>query len=133
MSEKKSPCPVSTGFGIGSEEEEEEEEADHMFTFRMGKRMQLAVTMDNKAKVSKEEDSSYTAVSILQRGFCSSSSELSAQRVSQCLISEGNSSPLTPFLSLLAPSVQPQSSPQVAMLCVFLSMSGSLESAPRPC
>lgn len=50
VSEKKSPCPVSTGFGIGSEEEEEEEEADHMFTFRMGKRMQLAVTMDNKAK-----------------------------------------------------------------------------------
>ncbi|NXM98798.1 CCD9B protein, partial [Sylvia borin] len=45
------PCPTSPGFGIGSEEEEEEEEADHMFTFRMGKRMQLAVTMDNKAKV----------------------------------------------------------------------------------
>ncbi|NXQ94834.1 CCD9B protein, partial [Sagittarius serpentarius] len=45
-----SPCPMSPGFGIGSEEEEEEEEADHMFTFRMGKRMQLAVTMDNKAK-----------------------------------------------------------------------------------
>ncbi|NXJ11750.1 CCD9B protein, partial [Odontophorus gujanensis] len=69
VSEKKSPCPVSTEFGMGSEEEEEEEEADHTFTFRMGKRMQLAVTMDNKAKVSKEEDSSYTAVSILQRGF----------------------------------------------------------------
>ncbi|NXP25009.1 CCD9B protein, partial [Scytalopus superciliaris] len=49
VSEKwASPCPVSPGFGIGSEEEEEE--ADHMFTFRMGKRMQLAVTMDNKAK-----------------------------------------------------------------------------------
>ncbi|NXO89007.1 CCD9B protein, partial [Certhia brachydactyla] len=47
-----SPCPTSPGFGIGSEEEEEEEEADHMFTFRMGKRMQLAVTMDNKAKVT---------------------------------------------------------------------------------
>ncbi|NXI95456.1 CCD9B protein, partial [Psophia crepitans] len=45
-----SPCPTSPGFGIGSEEDEEEEEADHMFTFRMGKRMQLAVTMDNKAK-----------------------------------------------------------------------------------
>ncbi|NXR72299.1 CCD9B protein, partial [Pycnonotus jocosus] len=45
-----SPCPTSPGFGIGSEEEEEEEESDHMFTFRMGKRMQLAVTMDNKAK-----------------------------------------------------------------------------------
>uniref|UniRef100_A0A8C3PHW1 Coiled-coil domain containing 9B n=1 Tax=Calidris pygmaea TaxID=425635 RepID=A0A8C3PHW1_9CHAR len=45
-----SPCPTSPGFSIGSEEEEEEEEADHMFTFRMGKRMQLAVTMDNKAK-----------------------------------------------------------------------------------
>ncbi|NXO75436.1 CCD9B protein, partial [Sitta europaea] len=53
VSEKRgSPCPTSPGFGIGSEEEEEEEEADHMFTFRMGKRMQLAVTMDNKAKVS---------------------------------------------------------------------------------
>ncbi|NXB52149.1 CCD9B protein, partial [Leucopsar rothschildi] len=52
VSEKwASPCPTSPGFGIGSEEEEEEEEADHMFTFRMGKRMQLAVTMDNKAKV----------------------------------------------------------------------------------
>lgn len=57
-----SPCPTSPGFGIGSEEEEEEE-ADHMFTFRMGKRMQLAVTMDNKAKVSGEEDCSYTAAS----------------------------------------------------------------------
>ncbi|NXN99959.1 CCD9B protein, partial [Rhinopomastus cyanomelas] len=45
-----SPCPTSPGFGIGSEEEEEEEEADHTFTFRMGKRVQLAVTMDNKAK-----------------------------------------------------------------------------------
>ncbi|NXQ24065.1 CCD9B protein, partial [Alaudala cheleensis] len=51
VSEKRgSPCATSPGFGIGSEEEEEEEEADHMFTFRMGKRMQLAVTMDNKAK-----------------------------------------------------------------------------------
>ncbi|NXR20909.1 CCD9B protein, partial [Cinclus mexicanus] len=49
-----SPCPTSPGFGIGSEEEEEEE-ADHMFTFRMGKRMQLAVTMDNKAKVISEK------------------------------------------------------------------------------
>lgn len=58
-----SPCPTSPAFGIGSEEEEEEEEADHMFTFRMGKRMQLAVTMDNKAKVSREEDCSYTAAS----------------------------------------------------------------------
>ncbi|XP_061856145.1 coiled-coil domain-containing protein 9B isoform X1 [Colius striatus] len=51
VSEKwRNPSPTSPGFGIGSEEEEEEEEADHMFTFRMGKRMQLAVTMDNKAK-----------------------------------------------------------------------------------
>lgn len=57
-----STCSTSPGFCIGSEEEEEEE-ADHMFTFRMGKRMQLAVTMDNKAKVSREEDSSYTAAS----------------------------------------------------------------------
>ncbi|NXS22744.1 CCD9B protein, partial [Mystacornis crossleyi] len=63
-----SPCPTSPGFGIGSEEEEEEEEADHMFTFRMGKRMQLAVTMDNKAKVSREEDSSYTPVPSRARG-----------------------------------------------------------------
>ncbi|NXW89285.1 CCD9B protein, partial [Alopecoenas beccarii] len=62
VSEKRvSPCPTSPGFGIGSEEEEEEE-ADHMFTFRMGKRMQLAVTMDNKAKVSREKDSSYSRV-----------------------------------------------------------------------
>ncbi|XP_025900642.1 coiled-coil domain-containing protein 9B [Nothoprocta perdicaria] len=46
-----SPCSTSPGLDVGSEEdEEEEEEADHMFTFRMGKRMQLAVTMDNKAK-----------------------------------------------------------------------------------
>ncbi|NWI13269.1 CCD9B protein, partial [Crypturellus soui] len=43
-----SPCSTSPGLDVGSEEEEEE--ADHMFTFRMGKRMQLAVTMDNKAK-----------------------------------------------------------------------------------
>lgn len=64
VSEKwRSPCPTNSGFNIGSEEEEEEEEADHMFTFRMGKRMQLAVTMDNKAKVSREEDGSYTAAS----------------------------------------------------------------------
>lgn len=64
VSEKWSPCPTSPGFGIGSEEEEEEEEeADHMFTFRMGKRMQLAVTMDNKAKVSREED--YKGASVL--------------------------------------------------------------------
>ncbi|NXL91671.1 CCD9B protein, partial [Alectura lathami] len=69
VSEKWSPCPPSPGFGVGSEEEEEEEEADHMFTFRMGKRMQLAVTMDNKAKVSREEDSSYAAASVLQREF----------------------------------------------------------------
>ncbi|NWH78635.1 CCD9B protein, partial [Piaya cayana] len=48
-----SPGPTSPGFGLGSEEEEEEEEADHMFTFRMGKRMQLAVTMDNKTKVRR--------------------------------------------------------------------------------
>ncbi|NWR79695.1 CCD9B protein, partial [Centropus unirufus] len=48
VSEKwASPCPMTPG------SEEEEEEADHMFTFRMGKRMQLAVTMDNKAKVSR--------------------------------------------------------------------------------
>ncbi|NXH44228.1 CCD9B protein, partial [Dicaeum eximium] len=54
-----STCPTSPGFGTGSEEEEEEEEeADHMFTFRMGKRMQLAVTMDNKAKVSRVPDRS---------------------------------------------------------------------------
>nr|XP_006128718.1 coiled-coil domain-containing protein 9B [Pelodiscus sinensis]XP_014431811.1 coiled-coil domain-containing protein 9B [Pelodiscus sinensis]XP_014431813.1 coiled-coil domain-containing protein 9B [Pelodiscus sinensis] len=44
-----SSCPTSPGFGVSSEAEDEEE-ADHMFTFRMGKRMQLAVTMDNKPK-----------------------------------------------------------------------------------
>ncbi|XP_044292267.1 coiled-coil domain-containing protein 9B isoform X1 [Varanus komodoensis] len=43
-------CPSASNVGIGSEEEEDEEEADHLFTFRMGKRVQLAVTMDNKAK-----------------------------------------------------------------------------------
>ncbi|XP_019374543.1 PREDICTED: uncharacterized protein C15orf52 homolog isoform X1 [Gavialis gangeticus] len=48
-----SSFPASPGFGIGSEEDDEEEEADHMFTFRMGKRMQLAVTMDNKAKAKR--------------------------------------------------------------------------------
>ncbi|KAL8169383.1 UNVERIFIED_CONTAM: hypothetical protein K2H54_048274, partial [Gekko kuhli] len=45
-----SGCPAASSFGIGSEEEEDDEEADHLFTFKMGKRMQLAVTMDNKAK-----------------------------------------------------------------------------------
>ncbi|NWV02680.1 CCD9B protein, partial [Ptilonorhynchus violaceus] len=61
VSEKwASPCSTSPGFGIGSEEEEEEEEADHMFTFRMGKRMQLAVTMDNKAKVRRLTEVSLT-------------------------------------------------------------------------
>ncbi|XP_074091201.1 coiled-coil domain-containing protein 9B isoform X2 [Macrotis lagotis] len=32
------------------EEEEDEEEDDHTFTFQLGKRVQLAVTMENKAK-----------------------------------------------------------------------------------
>ncbi|XP_062973799.1 coiled-coil domain-containing protein 9B [Elgaria multicarinata webbii] len=51
VSEKWEPsCLPPSGFGIGSEEEEDDEEADHLFTFRMGKRVQLAVTMDNKAK-----------------------------------------------------------------------------------
>ncbi|XP_015282701.1 PREDICTED: uncharacterized protein C15orf52 homolog [Gekko japonicus] len=45
-----SGCSAASSFGIGSEEEEDDEEADHLFTFKMGKRMQLAVTMDNKAK-----------------------------------------------------------------------------------
>ncbi|XP_060118329.1 coiled-coil domain-containing protein 9B [Heteronotia binoei] len=45
-----SSCSAASSFGIGSEEEEDDEEADHLFTFKMGKRMQLAVTMDNKAK-----------------------------------------------------------------------------------
>ncbi|NXD83633.1 CCD9B protein, partial [Halcyon senegalensis] len=70
-----SPCPTSPGFGIGSEEEEEEEEADHMFTFRMGKRMQLAVTMDNKAKVSMEEHSSHAPASQLKKGLLFSASD----------------------------------------------------------
>ncbi|XP_072842383.2 coiled-coil domain-containing protein 9B isoform X1 [Pogona vitticeps] len=47
VNEKWGSSPASS-FGIGSEEEEEE--ADHLFTFRMGKRVQLAVTMDNKTK-----------------------------------------------------------------------------------
>ncbi|XP_048340224.1 coiled-coil domain-containing protein 9B isoform X2 [Sphaerodactylus townsendi] len=47
-------CSAASSFGIGSEEEEDGEEADHLFTFRMGKRMQLAVTMDNKAKVQEK-------------------------------------------------------------------------------
>lgn len=106
---------MSPGFGIGSEEEEEEEEADHMFTFRMGKRMQLAVTMDNKAKVSREEDSSYSAASCLTKGFLSCLSlELSAQRVPWYLVSEGNSSLPSPFLSFLNPAAQLQSSSRVA-------------------
>lgn len=50
MSEKRGSG--SSPAGIGSEEEEDDEESDHLFTFRMGKRVQLAVTMDNKAKVS---------------------------------------------------------------------------------
>ncbi|XP_042328551.1 coiled-coil domain-containing protein 9B isoform X2 [Sceloporus undulatus] len=48
VSEKWGNSPAS-GFVVGSEEEEDEE-ADHLFTFRMGKRVQLAVTMDNKSK-----------------------------------------------------------------------------------
>ncbi|NWW97825.1 CCD9B protein, partial [Caloenas nicobarica] len=77
VSEKRvSPCPTSPGFGIGSEEEEEEEEANHMFTFRMGKRMQLAVTMDNKAKVSREKDFSYTAASRLPKQLLASGSSV---------------------------------------------------------
>ncbi|XP_068961839.1 coiled-coil domain-containing protein 9B isoform X2 [Petaurus breviceps papuanus] len=36
--------------GEQEEEEDEEEEEDHTFTFRLGKRVQLAVTMENKAK-----------------------------------------------------------------------------------
>ncbi|XP_077179014.1 coiled-coil domain-containing protein 9B isoform X2 [Paroedura picta] len=48
--QRGSSCSAASSFGTGSEEEEEEEEAGHLFTFKMGKRMQLAVTMDNKAK-----------------------------------------------------------------------------------
>ncbi|XP_036625486.1 coiled-coil domain-containing protein 9B isoform X2 [Trichosurus vulpecula] len=36
--------------GEQEEEEDEEEEEDHTFTFRLGKRVQLAVTMENKVK-----------------------------------------------------------------------------------
>ncbi|NWY97776.1 CCD9B protein, partial [Loxia curvirostra] len=69
VSEKRgSLCPTSPGFGVGSEEEEEEE-ADHMFTFRMGKRMQLAVTMDNKAKVRLTEVSLTQPVPSRARGL----------------------------------------------------------------
>ncbi|XP_042328556.1 coiled-coil domain-containing protein 9B isoform X3 [Sceloporus undulatus] len=52
VSEKWGNSPAS-GFVVGSEEEEDEE-ADHLFTFRMGKRVQLAVTMDNKSKVDEK-------------------------------------------------------------------------------
>lgn len=53
MSEKRgSGCSAASSFEIGSEEEEDDDETDHLFTFKMGKRMQLAVTVDNKAKVS---------------------------------------------------------------------------------
>ncbi|XP_008115042.2 coiled-coil domain-containing protein 9B isoform X2 [Anolis carolinensis] len=48
VNEKWGNSPAS-GFTVGSEEEEDEE-GDHLFTFRMGKRVQLAVTMDNKSK-----------------------------------------------------------------------------------
>uniref|UniRef100_A0A8C5RUB0 Coiled-coil domain-containing protein 9B n=1 Tax=Laticauda laticaudata TaxID=8630 RepID=A0A8C5RUB0_LATLA len=43
-----SSCSSASSFGVGSEEDDEEN--DHVFTFRMGKRVQLAVTMDNKGK-----------------------------------------------------------------------------------
>ncbi|XP_034273760.1 coiled-coil domain-containing protein 9B isoform X1 [Pantherophis guttatus] len=43
-----SSCSSASSFGVGSEEDDEE--SDHVFTFRMGKRVQLAVTMDNKGK-----------------------------------------------------------------------------------
>ncbi|NWR47791.1 CCD9B protein, partial [Regulus satrapa] len=80
------PCPTSPGYSIGSEEEEEEE-ADHMFTFRMGKRMQLAVTMDNKAKVSREEDCSCTAESSLTKGLLTLNAEVSDSFINQKLFS----------------------------------------------
>lgn len=110
MSEKRvSPCPTSPGFGIGSEEEEEEEEADHMFTFRMGKRMQLAVTMDNKAKVSREKIPLTLQPLDFQSSFCSAPHLSCLLSMSPSLSSEGNSSLPAPFLSFLNPSAQPQS------------------------
>ncbi|XP_027687334.1 coiled-coil domain-containing protein 9B isoform X2 [Chelonia mydas] len=62
-----SSCPTSPGFGVGSEEEDEEE-ADHMFTFRMGKRMQLAVTMDNKAKGKRIVSEKRSSDGLLSQG-----------------------------------------------------------------
>ncbi|KAJ7344858.1 hypothetical protein JRQ81_000808 [Phrynocephalus forsythii] len=47
VNEKWGNAPASL---LAAGSEEEEEEADHLFTFRMGKRVQLAVTMDNKTK-----------------------------------------------------------------------------------
>ncbi|XP_020865046.1 coiled-coil domain-containing protein 9B isoform X1 [Phascolarctos cinereus] len=54
---RMSSHPNSLGPGMNNEEElgeqeeeDEEEEEDHTFTFRLGKRVQLAVTMENKAK-----------------------------------------------------------------------------------
>ncbi|XP_043836176.1 coiled-coil domain-containing protein 9B isoform X3 [Dromiciops gliroides] len=54
---RASSHPNSLGPGVDNEEEfgeqeeeEDEEEEDHTFTFRLGKRVQLAVTMENKAK-----------------------------------------------------------------------------------
>ncbi|XP_051833039.1 coiled-coil domain-containing protein 9B isoform X3 [Antechinus flavipes] len=55
---RASSHPNSLGPGVNNEEElgeqeeeeDEEEEDDHTFTFRLGKRVQLAVTMENKVK-----------------------------------------------------------------------------------
>ncbi|XP_039179785.1 coiled-coil domain-containing protein 9B isoform X3 [Crotalus tigris] len=50
-----SSCSSASSFGVGSEEDDEE--SDHVFTFRMGKRVQLAVTMDNKGKTDERKTS----------------------------------------------------------------------------
>lgn len=48
VSEKRSECFP----GTGRVPEPSEEETDHLVAFRRGRRMQIAITMDNKEKVS---------------------------------------------------------------------------------
>ncbi|XP_030071038.1 coiled-coil domain-containing protein 9B isoform X2 [Microcaecilia unicolor] len=50
-------CLPVPGFLLGIEAEEEDE-TDHMFTLQMGKRMQLAVTMDNGKRIVSEKRNS---------------------------------------------------------------------------
>lgn len=48
VSEKRTECFP----GPGRVPDLSEEEADHLVAFRRGRRMQIAITMDNKEKVS---------------------------------------------------------------------------------